>query len=348
MEYVLAQRRSRSREWGSNALALALSLLLIYAGAEIYVSYAVDDGMQFDLEMWRYSRAIKRHSASPAIGHEHTPNTRAHLMGVDVAISAQGLRDREFPPAPAPGRTRILMLGDSLTFGWGVPAERTYAKRLEQLLQQAGHDAEVINAGVGNYNTEMEVAYFLERGSRFEPHYVVLNYFINDAEPTPRYASSFLARNSRAFVYFSSRIDAALRHLNLADRSGWQAYYASLYENEAGLRRVSAALERLAAHCRRHGIRLLVANYPELRNPREYPFSYVNESIERMAAAHGLPYLDLLPAVRDMEPASLWVTPPDPHPSIAAHEAFARALLQVFDAELRASRPPQEASHGNT
>lgn len=327
------------REWALNALALAFSLVLAYAGAELYLTYAVDDGMQFDLEMWRYARLVKRQSANPAIGHEHTPNTRAHLMGVDVAISSQGLRDREFGAAPPPGRTRILMLGDSLAFGWGVPVERTYSKRLEQMLLQAGHDVEVINTGVGNYNTEMQVAYFLERGAKLNPHYVVLNYFINDAEPTPRDRSSVLARHSRAYVYFSSRVDAALRLAGVGDRTDWRTYYASLYEGEEGIGRVAAAVERLAAYCRSRGIRLSIANYPELRSPADYPFAHVDRLIERIAAANQLKYLSLLPGVRDLEPETLWVTRPDPHPSAVAHEAFAKTLFRFFDGELSAAEP---------
>lgn len=330
--------RARVRQGCLNIAAFALSLFIIYAGAEAYVSYAVDDGMQFDLEMWRYSRHIKRVSANPAIGHEHTPGSRAHLMGADVAISSQGLRDREFDSTPAPGRTRILMLGDSLAFGWGVPVDKTYSKRLEQMLRAADHDVEVINTGVGNYNTEMEVAYFLERGAKLKPHYVVLNYFINDAEPTPRYQTSFIARHSRAFVYFASRADAALRHVNLANHADWQDYYASLYKEGEGLSRVAAAIDRLARHCRQEGIALYVANYPELRNPREYPFPYVDRAIERIAADYGLKYIPLLTAVRDLQPESLWVTRPDPHPSVLAHEVFAQELFRVFHAELRAAR----------
>ena len=342
MEQVLGAgaRRSRSRlgEWGLNALAVALSLVVIYAGAEAYVSYAVDDGMQFDLEMWRYSREIKRQSANPAIGHEHRPGSRAHLMGVDVAISSQGLRDREFPLTPPPGRTRIMMLGDSLTFGWGVPGDKTWSKRLEQMLRQAGYDAEVINTGVGNYNTEMEAAWFLERGVQFKPHYVVLNYFINDAEPTPRYGSNLLAEHSRAYVYFASRIDAAVRQAGVGERTDWQSYYAGLY-NEENLRRVNAAFARLAEYCRAHGIPLIVANYPELRNPRAYPFPQVNQAVEKLARDNHLGYVDMLPAVREMDPPSLWVTRPDPHPSVAAHEAFARELYRLFEKELPRSKP---------
>ena len=92
---------SRLREWGLNLAAFVFSLALIYASAEAYVSLAVDDGMQFDLEMWRYSRYLKRVSANPAIGHEHAAGSSAHLMGADVAISSQGLRDRDFDAALA-------------------------------------------------------------------------------------------------------------------------------------------------------------------------------------------------------------------------------------------------------
>ena len=337
----------RRREWAGNALILALSLAVIYAAAEAYVSRAVDDGMQFDLEMWRYSRAVTRVSASPAIGHEHVPLARARLMGVDVAISSQGLRDRDFPPAPAPGRTRILMLGDSLTFGWGVPGERTYSKRLEQMLREAGHDAEVLNTGVGNYNTEMEVAWYAERGRRLRPHYVVLNYFINDAEPTPRYETSFFARHSRAYVYFASRMDAALRQASVGSRSDWHDYYASLYRDPLNIQRVAAAIEKLARLCREDGSALFVANYPELRNPRDYPFPYVDEAVSRIAERNRLKYIALLPAVRDLPPESLWVTRPDPHPSSAAHEAFAGALFRFFDAQLRSTPHRKDPADGN-
>jgi lysophospholipase L1-like esterase len=322
-------------EWVVNALVLLVTLALAWGAAEAYVAWKIDDGMQFDLEMWRYARAIKRQSASPAIGHEHTPGTRAHLMGADVAISSQGLRDREFPLAPPPGRTRILMLGDSLTFGWGVEGHETYSKRLEDMLLKSGRDAEVINTGVGNYNTEMEVAWFLERGAKLKPHYVVLNYFINDAEPTPRDKSNFLARHSRAYVFFASRLDAALRIANAGERKDWKSYYAGLYEGDEGIGRVAAAVEKLARYCRENGIKLYLANQPELRNPKDYPFPQVDRMIERIAAANQLKYIPLLPAVRELEPETLWVTPPDPHPSAVAHEAFAKELYRVFDAELK-------------
>ncbi len=338
MEYTINTRsvaRPRLGEWAVNALIFFVTVAIAWAGAEFYVAKVVDDGMQFDLEMWRYAKYIKRQSSSPAIGHEHTPNTSAHLMGADVAISSQGLRDREFSMAPVPGKARIMMLGDSLAFGWGVPVEKTSSKQLEQMLSKAGHDVEVINTGVGNYNTEMQVAYFLERGHKFQPQYVVLNYFINDAEPTPRDRSNIFSRHSPAYVFFSSRVDAALRMVNAGEKKDWKSYYASLYEGDEGIGRVAAAIEKLAKYCREHNIKLYVANQPELREPKDYPFPQVDRMLEKIADANKVPYIPLLPTVRDLEPESLWVTRPDPHPSAVAHQAFAQGLFKVFDRELK-------------
>ena len=57
--------------------------------------------------------------------------------------------------------------------------------------------------------------------------------------------------------------------------------------------------------------------------------------VEEIAAANKVPYIPMLPAVRDLKPETLWVTQPDPHPSAVAHEAFAKELYKVFSAELK-------------
>ena len=69
-------------------------------------------------------------------------------MGVDVRINQRKLRDAEYPYERPAGVQRVVMLGDSVTFGWGVPAEATVSKRLERALRAAGRGVEVINTGV--------------------------------------------------------------------------------------------------------------------------------------------------------------------------------------------------------
>jgi hypothetical protein len=62
-------------------------------------------------------------------------------------VSTNGLRLRNGPLGPKTG-TRILCMGDSVTFGWGVPDDMSYPAQLERELKARGHQVEVLNAGV--------------------------------------------------------------------------------------------------------------------------------------------------------------------------------------------------------
>ncbi len=56
---------------------------------------------------------------------------------VDVEISPAGIRDQVYAPGEPPESTyRIVAIGDSFTFGWGVPSENAWPNVLEQLLNQ--------------------------------------------------------------------------------------------------------------------------------------------------------------------------------------------------------------------
>lgn len=120
---------------------------------EVAVRAFVDDGMQYDLEMWKYALEVKGISSDPLIGHNHRPNRHARLMGVQFDTNSKGLRDREFSYEKPPGKLRIVMLGDSLTVGWGAKFDETFSKRIERMYVDRGIQAEVIATGVGNYNT---------------------------------------------------------------------------------------------------------------------------------------------------------------------------------------------------
>src|SRR5688572_28552622 len=98
-------------------LTVLISLAVTALCFEVLTRVIVDDGMQFDLEMWKYARDVKQVSPDPLLGHEHAPNRHARLMGVDFRTNSKGLRDREFSYERTPGTLRVLMLGDSLTVG---------------------------------------------------------------------------------------------------------------------------------------------------------------------------------------------------------------------------------------
>src|SRR5256885_2685078 len=217
-----------------------LTVIILGVLLEIGVRLVVDDGMNLDLEMWKYAHRIKQRSANPLIGHEHRPYAHAHLMGVDVATNSLGHRDREFPVERHPGVPRVIMLGDSLTEGWGVRFEETASKRLEALFARAGRQVEVINTGVGNYGSVQEVEAFMTRDTPFRPDVVALNFDFRSAIPIPRYGyDGWIVRHSEAIAFLVSGTDAVQRllgakrhwdddYLALFDQPGWLAAKAAI------------------------------------------------------------------------------------------------------------------------
>ncbi|HYX24145.1 MAG TPA: hypothetical protein VFC23_08340 [Thermoanaerobaculia bacterium] len=75
---------------------------------------------------------------------------KEHEFDVPIAVDARGLREQ---PHPAPPRPVVLAVGDSMTFGEGVPADRSYSAVLER---ESG--VRVENAGVPGYSSRQMVA----------------------------------------------------------------------------------------------------------------------------------------------------------------------------------------------
>lgn len=94
--------------------------------------------------------------------------------------NAWGMRDHEIDPT-ATG-LRIAALGDSVTYGPGVPIEATWPKHLQRLLTRAGIPATVLNFAVQGYSTVQEVETLRVKALRFDPRIVLLQYCFNDED----------------------------------------------------------------------------------------------------------------------------------------------------------------------
>jgi lysophospholipase L1-like esterase len=119
----------------------------------------------------------------PVRGMRLAPNYSGWFAGVPVHTNSLGLReDRELPPAKAPNTFRILVLGDSVTFGHGSIAEHTYPRLLEDMLRAWRPDIawEVWNAAVPGYNTSQELAQLVELGPIVKPDLVIVGFYEND------------------------------------------------------------------------------------------------------------------------------------------------------------------------
>jgi GDSL-like lipase/acylhydrolase family protein len=323
-----ARERSATLDRLARLVTPFLILALLVAGLEVYLRVVVDDGMNFDLEMWKYAKQIKQRSSDPLIGHEHRPLAHAHLMGVDIDTNSFGHRDREIPIARQPGIPRIVMIGDSFIEGWGVPFDQTISKRLERLFLRDGRTVEVMNTGVGNSGSVQEVERFLQRDARFNPDLAVLNFDFRSAIPVPRYGySGWLVQHSEALVFLTSGSDALQRLFGA--RKHWDQDYLTLFDGP-GWPAAKASIHRLAEYCRQHRIQLVIANWPELHDVQHYRLGRITALIRQTAADEQVPFVDLLEAVKDQDSAKLWVTPPDPHPNGYANKLYAEYLFPLL------------------
>jgi len=156
------------------AILLVGSVVMVLATLEIILRIFAPQIMEVHPNgLWKLS-PTRGFQAVPSFRGRHVYND----FDVDVAISEQGIRDRFFGPKP-PDVFRILALGDSFTFGFGVEGEASYPKRLEFLLNRAaGRETfEVVNAGMPGYDTRQELAFLREEGLAFQPDLILVGLF---------------------------------------------------------------------------------------------------------------------------------------------------------------------------
>ena len=86
-----------------------------------------------------------------------------------------GQRNSNFPLKKPNREKRILVIGDSLTFGFGLKLDKTYPVFLQRLINKRKHSRiRVINAAVGTYNVVQNEFYLKKIGMKFKPKIVVL------------------------------------------------------------------------------------------------------------------------------------------------------------------------------
>jgi lysophospholipase L1-like esterase len=111
------------------------------------------------------------HTYSPAYGWTPRPSFRHTLAGSETTINRLGYRGHEVAPTRTAGRPRIVMLGDSITFGYGVRDGETFSAVMESLDPRL----EVVNLGVQGYGTDQELLKLEREGFAYAPDVVVLN-----------------------------------------------------------------------------------------------------------------------------------------------------------------------------
>jgi len=264
-----------------------------------------------------------------------------------VQCNSWGYRDREIPsPDELNKLTRIVLLGDSFVFGWGLNNyDDLIGPRLERALAaKVLPPPRVFSLGVPGINTRDQIKIFKDQAVRLHPRVVVLAYVLNDIEgieklPPPR-VRPWLGwqpiTDSSDFLEFAIWHLALRRHqskLQIIDLPGLRDY-----QNPALLARQAEDLGTLFRLIREAGARPVVVLYPYLGVPADSePLRYAMEQVRAIVRANDVPLVDLSVLVDAMDPR-MQVNRFDPHPSPALHEATIPFVAEAVLAELR--EPP--------
>jgi hypothetical protein len=192
-----------------------------------------------DLEYWD-SDGFRRIQSTAPHYVENIPHGNGNFIGVPVSINGYGLRGEEIGVPKPPNRFRIVAVGDSITFGYGIPIERTYVKVLERLFNQntsGKKQYEVLNgAALGGSLSDYE-HFLAEKAEKLQPDMILVGLCLNDilvysdsgaiseagAEwqgqklPRTRRLSRFLLRHSHLYAFSYAQLKSAMYSAGILD-----------------------------------------------------------------------------------------------------------------------------------
>ncbi len=366
---MTAARPSVGRRLALSAVALAVTALLLEIGLRALPARPRPQGKGY----------LPWCMHDPLLGWVNRPGfdgrqTMPGVFDVGIRINGLGLRGTDCGVAPSPGRPRVLVVGDSFTFGHGVETEATFAARLQARLP----GVEVLNAGVVGVGHDQQWLWLRERGLRLRPDLVVWAYSSADIprntvyfrrladavtgldyakprfvlragrpvlthtptpppEAVPQAVAAHVAERERrrpAVVRFLRRA----RVLRLVGDG-----LESLAERREQMRLAPAIIRGFAATTREAGVPLLVVNLPVEKwltsgNPVvRIKRAVADGMLGRVARGEGLDLVDLTPAFRNAQGGDVHglFIPRDGHYSVRGHALAAEALAPAVREALR-------------
>ncbi|MDJ0785182.1 MAG: hypothetical protein QNK05_00150 [Myxococcota bacterium] len=162
--------------------SLALNLLL--AGMAVLLTIGLFElGARLLVPEWTPKHAARNFWTHDALlGWVHVPGASGVQDHRDFSVRIEnndhGLRDDDYSFERVPGKRRLLLLGDS--FGWGFGVE--FEENMIEILDERHPDWEMINASVAGYGTDQQLLYYRETGHRYQPDVVLLLFHPNDIE----------------------------------------------------------------------------------------------------------------------------------------------------------------------
>ena len=283
-------------------------------------------------------------------------------LDVWVKTNSQGFRDDgEHPWTKSPGVIRILGLGDSFTFGWGVTLEESFLKKLERILEtRTGMNIETINAGIPGWDLDNYYVYYKEIGVRYSPDIIVLSYYLNDlnskireripAELTKQkgwkhrggifhisYLFNFvksLAHNIRLknrYKRFDYMYELSARRKEKTRFKKTLIFDPGKKQTQASSHIIKTLLKKIQGLANKHGSRLVIMYIPDVVQPHHPELQFINGVLASITEEMNIPFIDMTRVFESStDPKSFYFWPKDVHTNADGHEKMAEALTPLI------------------
>ena len=343
--------------WCLAAASVLLTLLLLEAGLRVYAytrqrasEVAWQNLGAADLSPVQHGTVklpqLIRPSSNPKVIYELIPNQSVQFYGQPVTVNALGFRGPAVESVKPPDTKRIVGLGDSLMFGWGVGDTEYYLALIADRLahQGPGRTVEVINSAVPGYNTVMEVETLKEKLLRFTPDVVIIEYVDNDLDlpnfldqPLSPVALDHLFLHEFVAARLAGRVWDPTHRLAGAPRDpfrdrrleGNPDRVPPQYRALVGINAYRAAMAELKALSVTQRFAVVVFS--------RAPFP---DDVAAVCNALGLPMVSAWPAIErylsehgggQYEESALALNAKDPHPSVLGHRLMADVLFDYLE-----------------
>lgn len=242
------------------------------------------------------------------------PNGYSTVDGVVNQFNADGFRDRTYPRAKAEGVTRIVVLGDSVTYGLGVAADQAYPKVVERSLHELSTRRwEVLNFGIPGYATPQELIYYRQAAQWFQPDVILIGYCMNDiicssrelpyimdlkqqARRRPSFIEKLADHSELAYMLRYQVLQNQVKNYIRQQSNDYQAAYGymNLYHQENYWGQFLANLDDLKALAEEDNVQVVFVLIPLLTELASYPWSDVDMRIRAAVIERNLHFIYLL------------------------------------------------------
>jgi lysophospholipase L1-like esterase len=307
-----------------SAIVLA-AVLATLAVLEVALRFAMPLRFRPNGDAPLFASRTYRLSADKTLVYEMRPNTQATAFGLEFAVNPSGFRDKRYPLLKG-GKTRIVCVGDSLTYGWLVPLRATYHKQLESSWKGDGRPVEVMGMGVVGYNLVQEFALIRDRVPIRKPNLVLLQIGPNDFERTvgiktvPETGKLVLIPyHDRIIPYMTDKTaftTGLMRRFHLFRLLNMGLFGLALKSHPdyvprdvfmIGEEDSFAHLAKIKRLLDREGIPLAVVIFPFQSHGPEYLYAALTARIRNELEAMGVPYLDLFDRLNRRETGDIWI-----------------------------------------